>query len=122
MVVDGLAWRRSSVWHGQAVVVVKSVFGGAREFPVAPANRASESGRRQALPAVLTTVVGGSGRWSGVLVSGLVLWPVVWCSGRWWPRHDVGVASATSECSALVSVGLGGSTASKGSEVVAVCA
>ena len=28
---------------------------------------------------------------------------VVWCSGRWWPRHDGGV-----ECSALASVGLGG--------------
>ena len=33
----------------------------------------------------------------------VVLWPVVWCSGRWWPRHDGGV-----ECSTLVSVGLGG--------------
>ena len=63
-VVGGLAWRRSSVWHGQAVVVAKSVFGGALEFLVAPANKAGESRRRQALPAVLATVV--------------------WCSGRWW--------------------------------------
>ena len=38
----------------------------------------------------------------------VVLWPVVWCSGRWWPRHDGGIASAMSECSALASVGLGG--------------
>ena len=70
MVVGGLAWRRSSVWHGQAMVVAKSVFGGAREFPVAPTNRAGESRRRQAFPAVLATVVWCSGRW----------WR---CSGRW---------------------------------------
>ena len=62
MVVGGLAWRRSSVWRGQAVVVAKSVFGGACEFPVAPANRAGESRRRQALPAVLATVVWCSGQ------------------------------------------------------------
>ena len=64
-VVGGLAWRRSSVRHGQAVVVVKSVFGGVREFPVAPADRAGESNRHQALPAVLATVVWCSDRWSG---------------------------------------------------------
>ena len=57
MVVGGLPWRCSSVWRGQAVVVAKSVFGGAHEFPMAPANRAGESGRRQALPTVLATVV-----------------------------------------------------------------
>ena len=78
-VVGGLAWQRSSVWHGPAVVVAKSVFGGAHEFPVAPANRAGESGRRQALPAVLATMVwcsdrwSGARRWSGALAKGLRL-------------------------------------------------
>ena len=71
--VGGLVWRRSSVWHGQAVVVVRSMFGGAREFPMAPANRAGESGRRQALLAVLATVVGGLGWWSGAQTGGLRL-------------------------------------------------
>ena len=55
--VGGLVWWRSSVWRGQAVVVAKSAFGGVREFPVAPTNRAGESRRRQAFPAVLATVV-----------------------------------------------------------------
>ena len=50
------------MWHGQAVVVAKSVFGGACEFPVAPANRVGESRRRQALPAVLAMVVWCSGQ------------------------------------------------------------
>jgi hypothetical protein len=89
---------------------------------------------------------------SGTGHGGRQLWPVVWCSGRWsgartgglvlggglvlkggrvlrgglghqrWPHHDGGVASAASECSASASMGLGGSTTSKGSEVVAVCA
>jgi hypothetical protein len=73
--------------------------GGACEFPVAPVNRAGESRRRQALPAVLAMVVWCSGQWSGALASGgsalaggLVL--------RWWPRHDSGVASVASERSA----------------------
>ena len=45
------------MWRGQAMVVAKSAFGGAREFLVAPANRAGESGRHQALSVVLATVV-----------------------------------------------------------------
>ena len=48
----------------------------ARELPVASANRTGESRRRQALPAVLATVV-------GALTGGRVLGPVVWCSARW---------------------------------------
>ena len=39
---------------------------------------------------------------------GPVVATMVWCSSRWWPRHDGGVASVTSECSALASVGLRG--------------
>ena len=55
---------------------------------------------------VVATVVWCSGRWSGALP--MVLATVVWCSGWWWPRHESGIASAMSECSALASMGLGG--------------
>jgi hypothetical protein len=57
---------------------------------MASANRAGESGRRQALPVVLATVVGSSGRWSGAQAGGLVLVPVVWCSEVVWCSKVVG--------------------------------
>ena len=56
----------------------------ARELPVASANRTGESRRCQALSVVLATVV-------GALAGGLVLGPVVGCSGRWFGGRTGGL-------------------------------
>jgi hypothetical protein len=99
----------------------------ARELPVASTNRTGELRRRQALPAVLASVV-------GALASGLVLGPVVRCSVRWSsartgglvlgpvvgclvPCHERGMRAMLRRPWNLES-----STASKGSRVVTTCA
>ena len=63
----------------QGDVVAGSMLGGARELPVAPVNRAGETRRRQALPAVLDTVESKwlwrhSGR-GAVWSTGVLRWP-----------------------------------------------